>query len=60
MPVGSAGQRYLDARRSIAPRLVAPLDHAIHHAANVCDDLAQGKDRATVVKNGALRFGVLP
>ncbi|MEU4675186.1 DUF732 domain-containing protein [Amycolatopsis sp. NPDC023774] len=56
VPVGPAGRTYLEALRSIDPGLVENRARAILRGRDVCDDLAQGKDRATVVKNAALRF----
>ncbi|MFI5610316.1 hypothetical protein [Amycolatopsis sp. NPDC051903] len=40
----------------IDPRLIAHLDRAIDGVENLCEDLAQGKDHATVVKNATSRF----
>lgn len=58
-PVAPVERTYLAALlHQIDPGLVdGHADRAIDNGRNVCEDLAQGKDHATVVKNAASRFG---
>ncbi|WIX76699.1 DUF732 domain-containing protein [Amycolatopsis carbonis] len=58
-PVAPVERTYLAALlHQIDPALVVGhANRAIDNGRNVCEDLAQGKDHATVVKNAASRFG---
>ena len=47
---------YLSGLEKINPGLVANEDRAIDRATNICLDISQGKDEATVVNNAQQRL----
>lgn len=55
-PSPAENSAYLDALSEIDPALAD--DHAVTDGQNICLDIEQGKDDATLARNAGLRFDV--